>query len=642
MSSELVREFADGETVPGTRYRVIGMIGAGGMGSVYDVEHTELGKRFVLKALLRELSRRKDLVARLRQEWRALARLEHPCIVNVTDAGTSGNGVPFYVMERLDGETLSDRLRRDRRLPVTEALMVAAGVLDGLSAAHEIGIVHRDVKPPNIFLLAGGGVKLLDFGIAKIASSSAEVITARGVAIGTPRYMSPEQARGDRVDGRADLYAAGLILFEMIAGRGPFDDVSEANKLLLAHLSQVPPRLASLVAGVPAELDQIVASLLEKDPRARPPSARRVAEALRQIAVQLGAVVPVAGASYPPPVPGGNYPPPARASAPPARPSGPPVEQTRPASPRASAQFDATIRLPPDATVPSARLDATVPSGPPGGDTTVLDPKRTVRMDEMGARRSDPPRAGYEARRSDPPRAAAPELPVDATSTSLPDWHPGAGQAAPGGLPASVQAAPVDRTLTLEELGERPRPVEEPPPTRTAVPAAALGGETPPPVESERPPSIAGTPARGAGLAVALGLAALVTLGVLGVGAWLVIGSRHTADAPLAASAAAPPSARVQAVPSAVVPAAPASAPASAAPGSAAPSALAAAASAAPSAASAAAPPVKAPAKPAAKPAPSPATAPPRARPAPHHAAPHPHPIHHATVPPAGLPGSGL
>ncbi len=240
----MTREFSDGQVVPGTRYSVLGHLGSGGMGSVYLVEHTELGKQFVLKALFRELAGRKDLVGRLRQEWRALARLNHPNIVNVTDAGTSDNGVPFYVMERVEGETLSDLLRREHALGIPRAVSLCAAVLEGLSAAHEIGIVHRDVKPQNILVVAGGSVKLLDFGIAKLADQSAEVITARGIAIGTPRYMSPEQAKGQAVDARADLYAVGLVLFETIAGTGPFDDARDANELLLCHLSKPPPRLS--------------------------------------------------------------------------------------------------------------------------------------------------------------------------------------------------------------------------------------------------------------------------------------------------------------------------------------------------------------------------------------------------------------
>ena len=278
------REFQDGELIAGTRYRVLSLIGVGGMGSVYEVEHTELGKRFVLKALLRELSRRDDLAQRMRNEWRALARLQHANIVNVTDAGTSDGGVPFYVMEHLDGDTLAALLRRKRRLHVLEAVHVAVSVLEALSAAHEIGIIHRDVKPANVFIAHGGKVKLLDFGIAKIANSTG-VVTARGLAVGTPRYMSPEQARGERVDGRSDVYATGLILFEMIAGVGPFDDVRDANELLLAHMAREAPPLSSLVNGVSPELELILTNLLAKDCRQRPAHARRAAEQLRDFAV---------------------------------------------------------------------------------------------------------------------------------------------------------------------------------------------------------------------------------------------------------------------------------------------------------------------------------------------------------------------
>ncbi|HYQ40475.1 MAG TPA: protein kinase [Polyangiaceae bacterium] len=295
------REFQDGEVIAGTRYRVLGLIGVGGMGSVYEVEHIELGKRFVLKALLRELSRRDDLVHRLRNEWRALARLQHESIVNVTDAGTSGNGVPFYVMERLDGDTLAEVLRQKRRLHVLDAVNVAASVLEALSAAHDIGIIHRDVKPANVFIVSGGGVKLLDFGIAKIADAT-EVVTARGLAVGTPRYMSPEQARGERVDGRSDIYASALILYEMIAGVGPFDDVHEANELLLAHLAREAPPLSSWVKGVSPELDRFLTSMLAKDYRQRPAHAREAAEFLRNFAQRQRAVAttdaPTAEAGY--------------------------------------------------------------------------------------------------------------------------------------------------------------------------------------------------------------------------------------------------------------------------------------------------------------------------------------------------------
>lgn len=252
------------------------------MGTVYEVEHTELGKRFVLKALLRELTRRDDLVLRLRNEWRALGRLEHPGIVVVTDAGTSATGVPYYVMERLEGETLAECLGYRHRLTVVEAIRIAVGLLDALEAAHGIGVVHRDIKPRNVFLISGNRPKLLDFGVAKVADDPG-LVTARGIAVGTPRYMSPEQARGDRVDGRSDIYAVGLLLFEMIAGVNPFEDVRGTGEQLVAQIERGAPSLASIAMDVPEELDRVVTRMLAKDPSHRPASAREAAAALRRI-----------------------------------------------------------------------------------------------------------------------------------------------------------------------------------------------------------------------------------------------------------------------------------------------------------------------------------------------------------------------
>src|SRR5690606_31823241 len=174
---------------------------------------------------------------------------------------------------------------------------MAAEILEGLTAAHESGIVHRDIKPPNIFLQRDGSVKVLDFGIAKIHSSAMN-ITGRGVAVGTPRYMSPEQARGDRVDGRADLYAVGLILFEMLTCAGPFDAAGDANHVLLADLTRPTPQVSYLASWTPCVIDSLVSALLAKDPCQRPPSARAVAQELRRF---LSAPVrgPVASASEP-------------------------------------------------------------------------------------------------------------------------------------------------------------------------------------------------------------------------------------------------------------------------------------------------------------------------------------------------------
>jgi serine/threonine-protein kinase len=258
------------------------------MGSVYEVEHVELGKRFVLKALLSDLSQRADLVARLRNEQRALGRLEHPNIINVTDAGVTSANVPYFVMERLDGETLGARLRRSGYLPIGEALGIAAAVLDGLAAAHEIGVVHRDVKPPNIFLAHGKYPKILDFGVAKMMDIGG-AITARGVAVGTPRYMSPEQASGEALDGRSDIYAVGLLLYESVVGKGPFGHVRDANELLLSHLSRPAPQLSASVGSVTRELDELAARLLAKKPAERPATAGEAAALLRSAAAPYAA-----------------------------------------------------------------------------------------------------------------------------------------------------------------------------------------------------------------------------------------------------------------------------------------------------------------------------------------------------------------
>jgi eukaryotic-like serine/threonine-protein kinase len=298
-----VREYEDGEIVPGTPYRVVSLLGAGGMGSVYEVEHVELERRYVLKSLLRTLASRQDLIARMRNEWRALGKLQHPNIVDILNAGTTTGDVPYYVMERLDGETVRDRLQREGKLPVEEAARIARGTLFGLAAAHAIGIVHRDIKPANVFLTRDGAVKVLDFGVAQVRRSEGDQkITAQGLAIGTPRYMSPEQASGDTADARSDLYATGLLLFEMIAGEGPFDDLGDTSQQMLAHLHR-PARPLSRLTDVPAELESIVKRALAKRPQDRPRSAEAMAAELAPYAAShsmrlggftLGNHVPVA------------------------------------------------------------------------------------------------------------------------------------------------------------------------------------------------------------------------------------------------------------------------------------------------------------------------------------------------------------
>nr|MCU0685005.1 serine/threonine protein kinase [Polyangiaceae bacterium] len=213
------------------------------MGDVYEVEHELLGLRRALKVLGRRMTGRNDLAERLRVEARALAGLRHPNLVEVHDLGVSSDGRVFYAMELLLGATLRDLLERHGSFKVGQACDVAAQVLDALGAAHARGMVHRDVKPENIFIQRNGVLKLLDFGVAKavFGGSPTAPQTAAGVAVGTPRYMAPEQAEGKAVDPRTDLYCVGLLLWEMLVGKNPFAELDAVAAAVATVLHGVPP-----------------------------------------------------------------------------------------------------------------------------------------------------------------------------------------------------------------------------------------------------------------------------------------------------------------------------------------------------------------------------------------------------------------
>jgi serine/threonine-protein kinase len=514
------REFQDGELVPGTRYRVSRLIGAGGMGRVYEVEHVVLGKRFVLKALQRELARREDLVARLRNEWRALARLEHPNIVSVTDAGTSENGVPFYVMERLEGETLSTLLHRARRLRPQQALAIAAGILEGLHAAHQIGVVHRDVKPPNIFLIGPTTVKVLDFGIAKIKDVS-NVITARGMAVGTPRYMSPEQANGTAVDARSDIYATGLMLFEMVSGVGPFDDTRDPNEMLLAQLGRKAPLLSSISVVAP-ELDALVAGMLAKDPRERPADARQVAEALRSLAQRYERSVATDAPTR------STTPIKATASEPPTRVEGP----------RRGSQSEAA---------PTRPDGVAAGSGLARDETTTLQPRLEVATTEVP-----------QSSRASTQRL--PQAPLPPATLHGPDTLVDRATSAPTAVP---EPAP-ERTERLLVVPPTPDGHAAPDAgvTRTAVPLADVPNLTPPPVVPTLPTARQTRAGKGVGILVTGLLSLVVLLSVIALRTW---SPPNPQPAPHAASRAAPASNAPDPPPPRVVAASPAAAPVAAA-----------------------------------------------------------------------------
>ena len=242
----------------GTRYRAVDRLGMGTMGEVFLVEHLALGRRFVAKVLHSRHSQSDEYVARLRREARTLGQIRHPNIVAVTDFDLTQSGRPFIVMEYLDGHTLADELKTRRQLPESEVLTYTRQILSALAAAHVNGVVHRDVKPQNLFLHsragASPGIKVLDFGAARdtqgFAAQSPDEprATSTGTVVGTLGYLSPEGADGRRVDPRADLYAVGLVLTVMLSGNLPTPQSVQSSFVESDLL--LPKRLRSAIAPV--------------------------------------------------------------------------------------------------------------------------------------------------------------------------------------------------------------------------------------------------------------------------------------------------------------------------------------------------------------------------------------------------------
>jgi serine/threonine-protein kinase len=247
------------------RYRLLREIGGGGMGTVYEAEDTQLGRRVAVKLLPPEYSRDRRAKERFLREARAAAAVDHPNLCTVHDAGES-EGRLYIVLSFYEGETLRDRIRRGP-LPLADAREVAIQVARGLARAHEAGIVHRDIKPANVMLPRRGEAKILDFGIARLEGDEFS-LTRTGASWGTPAYMSPEHARGEPVDGRTDVWSLGVMLYEMIAGRRPFGGES-IEALVSSILTQEPEPLERLRPDVPPDLAGVVDRALAKDPAER-------------------------------------------------------------------------------------------------------------------------------------------------------------------------------------------------------------------------------------------------------------------------------------------------------------------------------------------------------------------------------------
>jgi serine/threonine-protein kinase len=293
------------------RYRLIAPVGEGGMATIWRAVDEQLDREVAVKLLREQFGSDAGFAARFRQEARAAGSLSHPNIVPVYDYGTDTDGSQFIVMQLVEGDNLATLLRERSVLETDDAVRIALGVASALEAAHRRGLVHRDVKPGNILITDDGDVKVTDFGIARAVAEASMTVT--GTTLGSVHYFSPEQARGDEVTGASDVYALGIVLYEMLTGRRPFEGDSAAG-VALKRLNEDPPP-PSTYRPVPSGLSAIVMRALQREPRDRFPDAGSFAEALRvwqkdpaagaaaAAAGGVGAAGVAAAVGSPPPVP---------------------------------------------------------------------------------------------------------------------------------------------------------------------------------------------------------------------------------------------------------------------------------------------------------------------------------------------------
>src|SRR5262245_9788741 len=304
-----------GQTI--SHYRILSKLGSGGMGEVYLAEDARLGRKLAIKILLEQFTQERDRVRRFEQEARAASALNHPNIITIYEIGsvdTVTGALHYIATEFVEGETLRSRLNASvsaRKIQMVEAIDIAIQCCNALEAAHKSGIIHRDIKPENIMLRPDGYVKILDFGLAKLTEPSTEGLgaglqaltrslfeTQPGMVLGTVAYMSPEQARGQRVDGRSDIFGLGVTLYEIVSGRRPFGGETISDTIAALLLSE-PKRLSQILPNVPVELESVVSRMLEKDRDLRYWSAQEVLTDLKraksrcEVASDIGAIAPM-------------------------------------------------------------------------------------------------------------------------------------------------------------------------------------------------------------------------------------------------------------------------------------------------------------------------------------------------------------
>ncbi|APR88175.1 serine/threonine protein kinase [Minicystis rosea] len=256
-------------------YTIVRVLGEGGMGRVYEARHTRIkGKRFAIKMLHPEYARQPEVLTRFQREAEAAATIHSANVVDVYDVDRTADGRPFLVAEFLEGKEFATYLEEVGKMPVGAAVRIVRQICKALQAAHDKGVVHRDMKPENVFLTGDPAqplAKVIDFGISKVGDTPGTALTKTGMIMGTPSYMAPEQARGERVDHRADIYAVGAILYCALTGQRPFDR-GDPTATLTAVLTQDPPRPRSLEASIPEPLEMIIQKAMSKRPEDRYPS----------------------------------------------------------------------------------------------------------------------------------------------------------------------------------------------------------------------------------------------------------------------------------------------------------------------------------------------------------------------------------
>ncbi|MER7837298.1 protein kinase [Streptomyces sp. NPDC096040] len=303
-----------GRALAGGRYQLRDLLGAGGMASVHLAYDTVLDRQVAIKTLHTELGREQAFRERFRREAQAVAKLTHTNIVSVFDTGedtlsdggsATGDGslMPYIVMEYVEGRPLGSVLDEDVRqygaIPADKALKITADVLAALEISHEMGLVHRDIKPGNVMMTKRGVVKVMDFGIARAMQSGVTSMTQTGMVVGTPQYLSPEQALGRGVDARSDLYSVGIMLFQLVTGRLPFDADSPLA-IAYAHVQEEPVAPSSINRALPPAVDALIARALKKNPNERFPTAESMRDECLRVAASLQPAAPSIVPGIPP------------------------------------------------------------------------------------------------------------------------------------------------------------------------------------------------------------------------------------------------------------------------------------------------------------------------------------------------------